>query len=97
MRTAYVVIRLLHILQQASLPWNAGGQSSGVSQNLWDRLRGARAAYRGLEAEDSDVEAAAGATAPGPVSSAHHAPLSWATPGELLISMAHALEQSFNC
>lgn len=85
MRKAYVVIRLLHILQQAFPPWNAGGQSSGASRNLWDRLRGARAAYRGLEAEESDIEAATEAAAPEPAFLAHHAAATWATPRELLI------------
>ncbi|KAK9849386.1 hypothetical protein WJX84_010959 [Apatococcus fuscideae] len=37
--------------------FSPGGQPAGISRNLWDRLRGARAAYRGLGAEEPDIEA----------------------------------------
>ena len=59
----------------------AGGQPTGVSRNLWDRLRGARAAYRGLGAEEPDVEAAA--AGPGTGSLLHPPPEQQRTQGTI--------------
>ena len=69
------------LLKQVCLVCKAGGQPTGVSRNLWDRLRGARAAYRGLGADEPDIETAA--AGPGPGSLQHASAEQHSTQGTL--------------